>query len=144
MAFAASAGRRFLSAKLCDSADAARALVSRREAAHIVPPTGAKGLNLAASDVPVLARGLKQFYETASADWLDRYSKICLRRVWKAQRLSWWMTTLLHRLPDETAFDQQRQLADLDDLTTSRPMTSLAEQHVGLPPEASFDSVGLP
>ena len=114
------------------------------DAAHIVPPTGAKGLNLAASDVLVLARALKAFYETASADWLDRYSAICLRRVWKAQRFSWWMTTLLHRLPDDTAFDHQRQLADLDYLTTSRAaMTSLAEQYVGLPSDVSFESVGL-
>jgi p-hydroxybenzoate 3-monooxygenase len=114
------------------------------DAAHIVPPTGAKGLNLAASDVLVLARALKVFYESGSADWLDRYSAICLRRVWKAQRFSWWMTTLLHRLPTETPFDHQRQLADLDYLTSSRAaMTSLAEQYVGLPPEVSFESVGL-
>jgi p-hydroxybenzoate 3-monooxygenase len=114
------------------------------DAAHIVPPTGAKGLNLAASDVLVLARALKSFYETGSAEWLDRYSAICLRRVWKAQRFSWWMTTLLHRLPEENAFDHQRQLADLDYLTSSRAaMTSFAEQYVGLPSEVSFESVGL-
>jgi p-hydroxybenzoate 3-monooxygenase len=114
------------------------------DAAHIVPPTGAKGLNLAASDVLVLARSLKSFYESGSSEWLDRYSAVCLRRVWKAQRFSWWMTTLLHRLPDETPFDRQRQLADLDYLTSSRAaMTSLAEQYVGLPSEVSFESVGL-
>jgi p-hydroxybenzoate 3-monooxygenase len=114
------------------------------DAAHIVPPTGAKGLNLAASDVLVLARALKSFYETGSVEWLDRYSAICLRRVWKAQRFSWWMTTLLHRLPEENAFDRQRQLADLDYLTSSRAaMTSLAEQYVGLPPEVPLESVGL-
>ena len=114
------------------------------DAAHIVPPTGAKGLNLAASDVLVLARGLKAFYEHGNAEWLDRYSEICLRRVWKAQRFSWWMTTLLHRLPDETPFDHQRQLADLDYLTGSRAaMTSLAEQYVGLPAEVTFESAGL-
>jgi p-hydroxybenzoate 3-monooxygenase len=114
------------------------------DAAHIVPPTGAKGLNLAASDVLVLARAVKAFYETGSADWLDKYSAICLRRVWKAQRFSWWMTTLLHRLPDETAFDYQRQRADLDYLTSSRAaMTSLAEQYVGLPSDVAFESVGL-
>jgi len=114
------------------------------DAAHIVPPTGAKGLNLAASDVLVLARALKAFYETASTDWLDRYSAVCLRHVWKAQRFSWWMTTLLHRLPDETAFDHERQLADLDYLTSSRAaMTSLAEQYVGLPLDIPFESVGL-
>jgi p-hydroxybenzoate 3-monooxygenase len=104
------------------------------DAAHIVPPTGAKGLNLAASDVVVLARALKAFYETGSTAWLEQYSAICLRRVWKAQRFSWWMTTLLHRLPDLTKFDRQRQLADLDYLIGSRAaMTSLAEQYVGLP-----------
>jgi len=114
------------------------------DAAHIVPPTGAKGLNLAASDVLVLARALKSFYETGSEEWLERYSAICVRRVWRAQRFSWWMTTLLHRLPDENAFDHQRQLADLDYLTSSRAaMTSLAEQYVGLPPEVSLESVGL-
>jgi len=114
------------------------------DAAHIVPPTGAKGLNLAASDVLVLARALKAFYETGREDWLERYSAICLRRVWKAQRFSWWMTTLLHRLPEENAFDHQRQLADLDYLTSSRAATtSLAEQYVGLPSEVPFESVGL-
>jgi p-hydroxybenzoate 3-monooxygenase len=114
------------------------------DAAHIVPPTGAKGLNLAASDVLVLARALKAFYESGNEEWLDRYSAICLGRVWKAQRFSWWMTTLLHRLPDETAFDHQRRLADLDYLTSSRAaMTSLAEQYVGLPLDVSFESAGL-
>ena len=114
------------------------------DAAHIVPPTGAKGLNLAASDVLVLARALKAFYERGSGDWLNEYSDTCLRRVWKAQRFSWWMTSTLHRSPDETAFDHQRQIADLDYLTSSRAaMTSLAEQYVGLPMEVSFESVGL-
>jgi p-hydroxybenzoate 3-monooxygenase len=114
------------------------------DAAHIVPPTGAKGLNLAASDVLVLARGLKAFYEHAQADWLDQYSDICLRRVWRAQRFSWWMTSALHRFPDDRPFDVQRQIADLDYLTSSRAaMTSLAEQYVGLPSEVSFESAGL-
>ena len=114
------------------------------DAAHIVPPTGAKGLNLAASDVLVLARALKAFYERGSSDWLNEYSDTCLRRVWKAQRFSWWMTSTLHRSPDETAFDHQRQIADLDYLTSSpAAMTSLAEQYVGLPMEVSFESVGL-
>ena len=104
------------------------------DAAHIVPPTGAKGLNLAASDVLVLSRAMKSFYETGNEEALAQYSSTCLRRVWKAQRFSWWMTTLLHKLPDETPFDHQRQLADLDYLTGSRAaMTSLAEQYVGLP-----------
>jgi len=114
------------------------------DAAHIVPPTGAKGLNLAASDVLVLARALKAFYEKGQTDWLNDYSETCLRRVWKAQRFSWWMTSTLHRSPDETAFDHQRQLADLDYLTSScAAMTSLAEQYVGLPTGVSFESVGL-
>jgi p-hydroxybenzoate 3-monooxygenase len=114
------------------------------DAAHIVPPTGAKGLNLAASDVLVLARAMKAFYEHGDTGWLDRYSDVCLRRVWKAQRFSWWMTSTLHRFPDESAFDHQRQIADLDYLTGSRAaMTSLAEQYVGLPMEVSFESAGL-
>jgi p-hydroxybenzoate 3-monooxygenase len=114
------------------------------DAAHIVPPTGAKGLNLAASDVLVMGRAIKEFYEKGSSEWLDRYSDVCLRRVWKAQRFSWWMTSTLHRLPGKNAFDRQRQIADLDYLTGSRAaMTSLAEQYVGLPAEVSFESAGL-
>jgi p-hydroxybenzoate 3-monooxygenase len=115
------------------------------DAAHIVPPTGAKGLNLAASDVLALARAFKEFYESGRMDWLDTYSDVCLRRIWKAQRFSWWMTSTLHRFPDENAFDHRRQIADLDYLTSSRAaMTSLAEQYVGLPAEVSFESAGLP
>ncbi len=114
------------------------------DAAHIVPPTGAKGLNLAASDVLVLARALKVFYESQRTECLDEYSDVCSRRVWKAQRFSWWMTSTLHRSPGENAFDHQRQIADLDYLTSSRAaMTSLAEQYVGLPAEVSFESAGL-
>jgi p-hydroxybenzoate 3-monooxygenase len=114
------------------------------DSAHIVPPTGAKGLNLAASDVLVLARAFKQFYENRNTSFMDEYSDICLRRVWKAQRFSWWMTSSLHRFQDESAFDHQRQIADLDYLTSSRAaMTSLAEQYVGLPAEVSFKSAGL-
>ena len=114
------------------------------DAAHIVPPTGAKGLNLAAADVVVLASALTAFYQSADASLLDRYSSVCLRRVWKAQRFSWWMTTLLHRLPDETSFDHQRRLADLDYLTSSRAaMASLAEQYVGLPWDVSLESLHL-
>ena len=115
------------------------------DAAHIVPPTGAKGLNLAASDVLVLARAIKAFYERGRTDWLDEYSEVCLRRVWKAQRFSWWMTSTLHRFPDESPFDHRRQIADLDYLTGSRAaMTSLAEQYVGLPFDVSLESAGLP
>jgi p-hydroxybenzoate 3-monooxygenase len=114
------------------------------DAAHIVPPTGAKGLNLAASDVLVLARAVKEFYQCGRSEWLDQYSDVCGRRVWKAQRFSWWMTSTLHRFPDQSPFDDQRQIADLDYLTGSRAaMTSLAEQYVGLPAEVSFESAGL-
>ena len=114
------------------------------DSAHIVPPTGAKGMNLAASDVLVLSRAIKAFYERGRTEWLDEYSDVCLRRVWKAQRFSWWMTSTLHRALDESEFDHQRQIADLDYLTSSRAaMTSLAEQYVGLPAEVSFESAGL-
>jgi p-hydroxybenzoate 3-monooxygenase len=104
------------------------------DAAHIVPPTGAKGLNLAISDVRVLARALEAFYKSARGDLLDRYSETCLRRIWKVQRFSWWMTSMLHLFPEGDGFDQRRQLAELDYITSSRAaMTSLAENYVGLP-----------
>ena len=104
------------------------------DAAHIVPPTGAKGLNLAVADVAILARALAQFYKSGRRDLLDRYSETCLRRIWKVQRFSWWMTSMLHRFADDNAFDQRRQLAELDYVTSSRAaMTSLAENYVGLP-----------
>ena len=104
------------------------------DAAHIVPATGAKGLNLAVADVRVLAKGFVEFYATGKTRLLDRYSEICLRRVWKAQRFSWWMTTMLHRFDTDTPFDQRRQIAELDYLTGSRAaMTALAENYVGLP-----------
>jgi len=104
------------------------------DAAHIVPPTGAKGLNLAVSDVLLLSRGLAHSYQSGRRDLLDRYSADCLRRVWKAQRFSWWMTSMLHRQDDGNPFDYRRQLAELDYITSSRAaMTSLAENYVGLP-----------
>jgi p-hydroxybenzoate 3-monooxygenase len=104
------------------------------DAAHIVPPTGAKGLNLAAADVRVLSRALVEHYHQGSDDGLDRYSARCLRRVWKAQRFSWWMTSLLHRFPDESAFQHRVRLAELDYVTSSRAgSTALAENYVGLP-----------
>jgi p-hydroxybenzoate 3-monooxygenase len=107
------------------------------DAAHIVPATGAKGLNLAVADVRVLAAGLAEHYRRDSAHssggLLDRYSAICLRHAWKVQRFSWWMTSLLHRFPDHNAFDHRRQLAELDYLCTSRAAAqSLAENYVGL------------
>ena len=104
------------------------------DAAHIVTPTGAKGLNLAAADVRVLARALQTHYAGGGADLLDAYSDTCLARVWKVQRFSWWMTSLLHRFPGHDAFDRRVQLAELDYVTSSRAAsTALAENYVGLP-----------
>jgi p-hydroxybenzoate 3-monooxygenase len=106
------------------------------DAAHIVPPTGAKGMNLAVADVRVLARALAEFYRTGNAGLLARYSDICLRRIWKAQRFSWWMTSMLHRFEDATPFDRRRQIAELDYVTSSSAAaSSLAENYVGLPME---------
>jgi p-hydroxybenzoate 3-monooxygenase len=104
------------------------------DAVHIVPPTGAKGMNLAIADVRVLAKALAMNFATGSTALLDRYSEICLRRVWKVQRFSWWMTSLMHKFPDANPFDQRRQLAELDYVTSSRAAAlSLAENYVGLP-----------
>ncbi len=104
------------------------------DAAHIVPPTGAKGLNLAIADVRVLARALAMFFKKGSREALDNYSQTCLRRTWKVQRFSWWMTSMLHCFPGDSGFDRHRQLAELDYVTSSRAaMTSLAENYVGLP-----------
>ena len=106
------------------------------DAAHIVPPTGAKGLNLAAADVVVLARALKEFYASGRRDSLDGYSAKVLRRVWKAQRFSWWMTSMLHLFDTDNAFDRRRQLAELDYITGSHAaQQTLAENYVGLPME---------
>ncbi|HEX4003102.1 MAG TPA: 4-hydroxybenzoate 3-monooxygenase [Candidatus Acidoferrales bacterium] len=106
------------------------------DAAHIVPPTGAKGLNLAVSDVQVLARAFERFYSVGKKDWLESYSTTCLRRVWKVQRFSWWMTSMLHLFDTDNAFDQRRQLAELDYVTSSRAASqTLAENYVGLPME---------
>lgn len=103
------------------------------DASHIVPPTGAKGLNLAASDVYYLSRALMEFYHEKSAAGLDQYSARALARVWKAERFSWWMTMLLHTFPD-SAFEQRMQLAELDYIFKSRfGGTVLAENYVGLP-----------
>ena len=104
------------------------------DAAHIVPPTGAKGLNLAVADVRVLAAALAEFYASGKTEALDRYSETCLRRVWLVQRFSLWMTSMLHRIPGHDEFDERRQLADLDYLTSSRAAAqSFAENYVGLP-----------
>ncbi|HEY4740110.1 MAG TPA: 4-hydroxybenzoate 3-monooxygenase [Candidatus Acidoferrales bacterium] len=103
------------------------------DAAHIVPPTGAKGLNLAVADVRIFAQALDLFYKQGRADLLERYSEICLRRVWKVQRFSSWMTSMLHR-SDEGEFSERIHLAELDYVTSSRAAsTALAENYVGLP-----------
>ncbi|MEM7275470.1 MAG: 4-hydroxybenzoate 3-monooxygenase [Actinomycetota bacterium] len=105
------------------------------DAAHIVPPTGAKGLNLAVSDVRYLSRAIATHY-AGDDRYLDDYSAMALRRVWGAVRFSWWLTTLLHRFPDQTAFDQRAQEQELSYLASSESaQRSLAEQYVGLPYE---------
>jgi p-hydroxybenzoate 3-monooxygenase len=112
-----------------------RRLFLAGDAAHIVPPTGAKGLNLAVADVASLASAFQGFYESGSEAALDTYSTHALTRVWRAQRFSWWMTATLHRLSTENSFDYLRQLADLEYLVSSRAaMTSFAESYVGITP----------
>jgi p-hydroxybenzoate 3-monooxygenase len=111
-----------------------RRLFIAGDAAHIVPPTGAKGLNLAVADVLVLSRALEAKYKTGRQDLLESYSATCLRRVWKAERFSWYMTTMLHRNATETDFEQRIHFADLDLVRTSVASAgSLAENYVGLP-----------
>ena len=110
------------------------------DAAHIVPPTGAKGLNLAVADVRVLTRGFVEVYRRGNREELARYTERCLRRVWLAQRFSGWMTSMLHRFPQEDEFSHQIHLAELGYVTSSRAAsTTLAENYVGLP----FDTPGL-
>ena len=104
------------------------------DAAHIVPPTGAKGLNLAATDVKFLSGALAEYYGERSAAGIDHYSGRCLRRIWKAERFSWWFTSLMHRFPDSPGFGQKVQEAELDYLIHSEAASrSLAENYVGLP-----------
>ena len=104
------------------------------DAAHIVPPTGAKGLNLAAADVKRLADGLIGYYRDGATGGLDSYSRLALARVWKAERFSWWFTGLTHRFPDMDPFSRRMQLAELDYIAGSRAaQTTLAENYVGLP-----------
>ena len=103
------------------------------DAAHIVPPTGAKGLNLAVRDVQVLAEALVAWYRDGDRTKLDAYSETCLRRVWRAEHFSWWMTTMLHRSPDDDEFTLRLQQSQLRYLRTSRvAATSLAENYVGV------------
>jgi p-hydroxybenzoate 3-monooxygenase len=104
------------------------------DAAHIVPPTGAKGLNLAASDVLYLSEALVEHYRTGATAGLDAYSAKALRRVWQAERFSWWMTSLLHRFPDTGPFGWKMQLAELDYLASSPAAAkAMADNYVGLP-----------
>jgi p-hydroxybenzoate 3-monooxygenase len=104
------------------------------DAAHIVPPTGAKGLNLAIADVRVLARALAAYYGSGRSDLLDAYSATCLKRVWRVEHFSWWMTSMLHRFPGDDAFQQRLQRSQLEYVVSSRAAaTTLAENYVGLP-----------
>jgi p-hydroxybenzoate 3-monooxygenase len=104
------------------------------DAAHIVPPTGAKGLNLAATDVKYLSNAIVEFYRHKTEHGINHYSEVCLRRIWKAERFSWWFTSLMHKFPDMGEFGQKVQEAELDYLVNSRAAsTSLAENYVGLP-----------
>lgn len=104
------------------------------DAAHIVPPTGAKGMNLAIADVRVLGTAVAEFYRSGRTDLLDAYSPTCLRRVWKAERFSWWMTSMLHRFPGDDGFGRRLQQAELDYVVHSRAAAeALAENYVGLP-----------
>lgn len=106
------------------------------DAAHIVPPTGAKGLNLAASDIAYLSSALIQYYVDGSEQGIDEYSEKCLQRVWKAERFSWWMTHLLHRFETESEFDHKIKQAELSYILSSDAgQTTLAENYVGLPYE---------
>lgn len=102
------------------------------DAAHIVPPTGAKGLNLAASDVRILAKAIERFYRENSTELLDAYTETALKRIWRAEHFSYWMTRMLHRLDDASPFEQRLQVAELEHVTTSHPASiALAENYVG-------------
>ena len=104
------------------------------DAAHIVPPTGAKGLNLAATDVKYLCNALVDFYQNHSEEGVDSYSERCLRRIWKAERFSWWFTSLMHRFPEDSAITAKFQEAELDYLVHSEAGSRvMAENYVGLP-----------
>ncbi|HYG90108.1 MAG TPA: 4-hydroxybenzoate 3-monooxygenase [Azospirillum sp.] len=118
---------------VCDPMQYGRLFIAG-DAAHIVPPTGAKGLNLAVADVVVLSRGLVAYYRSGRTELLERYTAVALRRIWKAERFSWYMTTMLHKNEAETPFEQRIHLADLDYVVHSRAAaTALAENYVGLP-----------
>jgi len=115
------------------------------DAAHIVTPTGAKGMNLAVADVRVLARALAGLYISGQTDLLDRYSETCMRRVWLAQRFSWWMTAMLHRFDSSDEFQHRLQLTELDYVTSSRSAAkTLAENYVGLPMDLDLGTASTP
>jgi p-hydroxybenzoate 3-monooxygenase len=106
------------------------------DAAHIVPPTGAKGMNLAIADIYVLAKAFTAFYKSNDTSLFDRYEEICLKRIWRAQHFSWWMTSMLHIMPDASPFDLKRQIAELETVTGSRAgQTLVSENYAGLPYE---------
>ncbi|MEL7429544.1 MAG: FAD-dependent monooxygenase, partial [Pseudomonadota bacterium] len=106
------------------------------DAAHIVPPTGAKGLNLAVADVRVLARGFGEYYAKSNDGYLERYAETCLKRVWKIERFSWFMSMMLHQFPDFSRFDKKMQRAEFEHIAGSEAAArSLAENYVGLPLE---------
>jgi p-hydroxybenzoate 3-monooxygenase len=118
---------------VCDPMNFGRLFIAG-DAAHIVPPTGAKGLNLAVADVLILSRALEAKFKRNDDAGLDDYSRTCLRRIWKAERFSWYMTTMLHQNDNETAFEQHIHFADLDLVRTSHAAARLlAENYVGLP-----------
>jgi p-hydroxybenzoate 3-monooxygenase len=113
------------------------------DAAHIVPPTGAKGLNLAVSDVYYLSKALAAFYRENSSALVEQYSAVALRRVWSSVRISWYLTNLLHRFPDAGEFDQRAQEYELEYLKSSHhAQLALAEQYAGLPFEGAFGNPG--
>jgi len=104
------------------------------DASHIVPPTGAKGLNLAATDVKYLSQAFIEYFNDKTDAGIDTYSERCLRRIWRAERFSWWLTSLMHSFPDTQGFGQKVQEAELDYLVHSEALSrSLAENYVGLP-----------
>ena len=111
------------------------------DAAHIVPPTGAKGLNLAASDVGLLSRALTEYYSEKSSAGIDQYSQACLSRVWRAERFSWWFTSLLHRFPEDGAIGERLKFAELDYLVRSKDASAAFEEnYVGLPLDFGLSS----
>jgi p-hydroxybenzoate 3-monooxygenase len=111
-----------------------RRLFLAGDAAHIVPPTGAKGVNLAVADVRILSAALAQYYKEGSSQGIDNYSRRALERVWKAERFSWWFTSITHRFPDMDGFSRRLQIAELDYIQGSRAAQQvLAENYVGLP-----------